>query len=268
MAGLRVAGFMLAIMLTFVKASSSQTASTLTPEQIKEAIEYGAAEKSAPLYVIRDQGTSLSNYRPSIAAYTTPFLRVAQAAYAAKKLYRIFSEAEVTEDMLAPELRVYGFSQAVGLNVANVQAIVVTPKGKHEPADAMRPISTSETPVQFRNLMGMTAEGTSLAAVFPLHVLSGDHELHVIYDSPVGTGNRRCEDCYGLFDMGSVRWVELGEGTLPGMHYVADERTQTYLPARCAEVSEIPRGQRRYYSDKRSVEAVGYKRSDKCPSTQ
>jgi hypothetical protein len=114
--------------------------------------------------------------------------------------------------------------------------------------------------------MGMTAVGTSLMAVFPLDVLSDKNELHVIYDTPVGSGNRRCEDCYSAFDLSTVRWVEAGEGTIPGMPWVTDERTRTYLPARCSEAKAIPRSQRRYYSSEEGVQAAGYKRSDKCPS--
>ena len=174
---------------------------------------------------------------------------------------------------------------------------MITPKGKHEPEDAIRPVSTAEIPDQYRNLMGMTAEGTSLVAVFPLDALSEENEVHIIYDSGVHDGgeHKYCEDCYTQFKLDKVRSTERkgsvgantnrrqeelphpttlpqaaaadsesGAGIPPGMYWVVDERTQTYLPVGCTEVSKIPPAQRLYYTTEASVQAAGYKRSENC----
>ena len=65
----------------------------------------------------------------------------------------------------------------------------------------------AEVPVQYRNLMGMTAEGKSLMAVFPLDALRESNEVHIIYDSGVQHGgkNKFCEDCFVEFRLAKIR---------------------------------------------------------------
>ena len=292
----RVLNAALVIILTATPASA-QVLTNLTPVQIREAIAYGSSEKKVPYYEIRKGGIFGSDYKPTLGSYTTPYLRVAQAAFQAKKQYRSFTEADVTEDMLAPELRVYGYSQAEGPRIANVQAVVITPKKKHEPEDAIRPVSTSEIPVEFSNLMGMKSEGTSLLAVFPLDVLSEDNEVHIIYDSGVHDGgeNKYCEDCYTKFNLEKVRQVE-GRKSVeaagptpsqnttsskavmpdvsgysesdaaipPGMYWVVDDRVKEYVPVGCRDVAKIPPRNRLYYRTEEAAQGAGYRRSEKC----
>jgi hypothetical protein len=185
----------------------AQVVTEMTPERIRDAIAFGTSQKEAPDYEIRERGFVGSVYKPRLGSFTTPFLRVALAAYEAKKQYKPFTEVDVTKEMVAPELHVYGSSQTVGARVANVQGIIITPKGRHDPADAIRPSSTTEVPIQYRNLMGMTAEGKSLLAVFPLDTLREANEVHIIYDSGVHHGgkNKFCEDCFVEFKLDKVR---------------------------------------------------------------
>ena len=61
--------------------------------------------------------------------------------YEAKKQYKEFGESDVTPEMNVQELHVCGMAQAVGARVANVQAIVITPKGQREPGKAIRPMA-------------------------------------------------------------------------------------------------------------------------------
>ena len=196
-----------ASLAVFAAPVAAQVVTEMTPERVREAIAVGTSQKEAPYYEIRKGGFGGSLYKPRLGSFTTPFLRVAQAAYEAKKQYRPFTEADVPAEMLAPELRVYGMSQAEGARIANVQAIVITPKGQRDPAAAIRPSSTAEVPVQYRNLMGMTAEGKSLMAVFPLEVLRESNEVHIIYDSGVHDGreNKFCEDCFVEFKLEKLR---------------------------------------------------------------
>ena len=187
--------------------ASAQIVTQMTPEAISEAIAFGTSQKEAPYYEIRKQGFVGSVYKPMLGSFTTPFLRVALAAYEAKKQYKAFSESDVSREMVAPEVHVYGMSQADGARVANVQAIVFTPNGRHDPASAIRPTSTSEVPVQYRNLLGMTAEGKNLMAVFPLEVLRDGNEVHIIFDAGVhdGAKNKFCEDCFVELKLDKVR---------------------------------------------------------------
>ncbi len=126
----------------------------MRPSDIQAAIVYGSSRKAVPRYVIRKGGFFGSVYKPVLGVFTTPFLRVAQAAFEAKKQYKVFSAADVSREMLAPVLLVYGFSPADGARIASVQSIIVTPKGRHEPETAIRPDSSKEVPVEFRNQMG------------------------------------------------------------------------------------------------------------------
>ena len=105
--------------------------------------------------------------------------------------------------MTVSELHVYGIAQVVGARVANVQNVVITPKAVHDPSSAIRPTSMVEIPVEFRNLMGMQAQGKSVLAVFPLDALRDGFEVHIIYDSGVPNGrlNSFCEDCFMEFDL-------------------------------------------------------------------
>jgi hypothetical protein len=49
----------------------------------------------------------LDPWPPRIAVYTTPYLRVALAANAAKKRYCPFTVGDVTPEMVAPEIHFY-----------------------------------------------------------------------------------------------------------------------------------------------------------------
>ncbi len=199
--------FFVGLAALFTAPSSAQVVTEMTPERVREAIALGNSQKEAPYYEIRKSGSFGSTYKPRLGSFTTPFLRVAQAAYEAKKQYRPFTEADVSKEMLSAELHVYGMAQAEGARIANVQTIVITPKGQRDPASANRPVSTAEVPVQYRNLTGMTAEGKNLMAVFPLGVLREGYEVHIVYDSGVHDGriDRFCEDCFVEFKLDKVR---------------------------------------------------------------
>ena len=138
---------------------------------------------------------------------STPLDRVRLAAFAAAQMYKNFTIADVTDDLVAPELHVYASPVALkAAAVANVLTIVVLPHGSNDRSRAVQPIRTMETSSEFKNLMGFTATGTGLTAVFPLSVLSQDNDVHVVFDqaAPVGYGKmgaRPCTDCVAQFDL-------------------------------------------------------------------
>jgi hypothetical protein len=109
--------------------------------------------------------------------------------------------------MTALELHVYGMAQPVGARIANVQNIVITRKGERDAAKTLQPTSLVEVPVEFRNLMGMEAQGKSLMAVFPIDALQEGFAVHIVYDSGVPNGGRDkfCEDCFVEFDLKRIR---------------------------------------------------------------
>lgn len=197
----------LAVLLLITAPTAAQVITNVTPETVRSAIAFGTAAKEPPFYEIRRSGFVGSVYKPRLGFFTTPYLRIAQATYESKKQYKPFSEADVTPAMTVSELHVYGMAQAVGARIANVQNIVITRKGERDAAKAVQPASVSEVPVEFRNLMGMQAQGKNLLAVFPLAALKEGFEVHVIYDSgvPNGSANSFCDDCFVEFDLKKVR---------------------------------------------------------------
>ena len=194
------------ILLVAGTQSPLRSRGTLSPELVQTAITLGSAAKEAPFYEVRRPGF-VGSSMPRLGYFTTPYLRVAQAAYEAKKQHKSFSVASVTPAMTASELHVYGIAQVVGARVANVQNIVITPKDAHEAEKAIHPTSMVEIPVEFRNLMGMEAQGKSLLAVFLLDALREGFEIHIIYDSGVPNGSRTsfCEDCFMEFDLKKIK---------------------------------------------------------------
>lgn len=194
--GMKRTAVVLAMACLAARAASAQGL-TMTPEMIREAIRFGTAQKERPFYEIRRPGYVGSLYKPRLGYFSTPFTRVADAAYSAKKEYRTFGEADVTAEMLAPEVHVYGMAQAEGPSVVSVRAILITPAGARNPEAAIRPVSFSEVPVEFKNLMGWREQGASMKAVFPIAVLRPGYDVHIIYDSGVHDGrvDKFCEDC-------------------------------------------------------------------------
>jgi hypothetical protein len=201
------ASLALIVALGLAVTARAQILTEMTPERIAEAIAFGTAQKERPVYEIRQRGLMGSMYKPTLGYFSTPFLRVAQGAYSAKKNYQPFTAADVTPDMVAPEVRVYGMAQARGALVSNVQTVVLTPKGARGPEAAIRPASITEIPVEFKNAMGMQAQGKSLMAAFPIDAFRDGYEVHLVYDAGVHNGGeyKFCEDCAVELKLDKVR---------------------------------------------------------------
>src|SRR6266852_2889069 len=98
--------------LAIVGTAEAQVVHDMTPDRIREAIELGTKSKELSPYRIQEKARW--SWPPLIAVYTTPFLRVALAANAAKRQYHAFTEADVTPEMTAPEIHVYATSKSLG----------------------------------------------------------------------------------------------------------------------------------------------------------
>lgn len=168
-----------------------------TTFSVEEAIQYGTDERDVELYKL--QAPARFSWPPRVGGYSTPFLRVALAANAAKKKYRTFTAADVDAELLAPEVHIIASSQSAGGgNIANVEAIVVLPKGVKDPAMAIQPTRTLPLDEQYQNLYGFTAEGRGMVAIFPLSILQEDNQVRVVFDRriPDAHGNPgHCNDC-------------------------------------------------------------------------
>jgi hypothetical protein len=190
-----VAGLTLAI----GAPAQAQIVREMTPERVREAIAFGTKTKDLRPYRIQEKARW--SWPPLIAVYTTPFLRVALAANAAKKQYRAFTEANVTPEMIAPEIQIYAASQSLGgTAIANVQTIVVLPHNSKDSSRAIHPARMNEASVEYKNLFGFSGEGTGMLAVFPLDVWTENNEVHVVFDTGIPSSNGAgslggCTDC-------------------------------------------------------------------------
>lgn len=84
----------------------------MTPQIIADAIRAGEKGEVADGTITKSSGWSWGSIH--IATFSTPFMRVAMAARAAKKAYRQFRPEDVTPEMIAPELHIYAWSQMNG----------------------------------------------------------------------------------------------------------------------------------------------------------
>jgi hypothetical protein len=189
----------IAMTLAVFGSAQAQVIREMTPDRIREAIKLGTSTKDLRPYRIQEKAGW--SWPPLIAVYTTPFLRVALAANAAKKQYRAFTEANVTPEMIAPEIQIYASSQSLGgTAIANVQTIVVLPHNSKNSSRAIQPTRMNEASEEYRNLFGFSGEGKGILAIFPLDVWTQDNEVHVVFDTGIPSSNGAgslggCTDC-------------------------------------------------------------------------
>jgi len=187
-----------AVIFLTVSVAKAQVVTEMTQERIREAITWGSSQKNVDFPEIMSRsGWSWKSEKPRWSFYSTPFLRVASAAHSAKKKYKNFTEADVTPEMLAPELHIYGLAVPLGgMDIANVEAIVITKVKEKNRESAIQPVRTEPLPADYQNLFGAKTEGRSMLAVFPLSLLREGHEVHIVYDKKTRVGSLGgCDDC-------------------------------------------------------------------------
>ncbi len=145
----------------------------MTPERIREAIAFGTKKKSLSNYPIGDEWNVLLNF-------STPFLRVAQAAAEAASTYRPFGEADVTPDLIEPEIRLNAVASIYNVAiVSNVRAVVIVlPDGR-----VIQPSRVEERIEDYQNRYGAKGTARSLIAYFPLSVVMDGNEVRVVRGS-------------------------------------------------------------------------------------
>jgi hypothetical protein len=174
---------------------------------VDEAIQFGKKEADVQVYWL--QATERWSYPPRVAAYTTPFLRVALAASDAKKKSQPFGTADVTRDMTEAAVHIIGLDQDVkGGAIANVERIFVMPKGVKDPTRAVLPVHTEQLSEEYKHTIGFTAGERGVIAVFPLSILREGNEVHVIFDRKIldaRGGASYCADCAVPIKLKGVR---------------------------------------------------------------
>jgi hypothetical protein len=152
----------------------------MTPVAVAEAIKEGTTAKSVRFYTARggpfEIGANIG------VAYSTPYVRVAFAANEAKRRYKRFTEADVTDELKAPELRVYAPAWAGSdrRTIVSPEAIVVLQGG--DKGSIIQPTSTQEITEEFQNLFGAKTDGHSMVATFPLSMLKDGNTIRVVWN--------------------------------------------------------------------------------------
>lgn len=209
-----LAVYVLAACFSYGAIAQGRIIAEMTPALIDEAIKNGTKGDVPSGQIVQSSGFSWGSIH--IATFSTPYMRVAAAARQAKKEYKKFTAADVTAEMIAPELHVYAWPLGLTENgpaAANVTALVITPKKGNEEeraAKAVHPTKFEDIPATFQNLFGAKADGVGRMGVFPLSALSEDNEVHVVYDKKAKIGNnaaggRHCDDCHAGFNLKGVR---------------------------------------------------------------
>jgi hypothetical protein len=201
----------LLVALTSHIAFAQRIITEMTPALIAEAIKAGEEGNISDGKINKRYGWNAT--KAHLATFSTPFMRVAWAAGEAKKEYRKFTAADVTPEMIAPELHIYGWSQIDGARTSNVTAMVVTPKkGKEEEkrSKAKHPLRFEPIPTIYKYIYGGVFEANGRLGIFPLSVLSEENEIHIIYDNRVKitfdtVRSAYCEDCNAEFKLDKVR---------------------------------------------------------------
>ena len=207
---LNLAGGLVAAALAMVVAPvQAQIVYPMSPERIREAISLGTSARALGPYRIQEKARW--SWPPLIAVYTTPFLRVALAANAAKNRYQQFTEADVTSAMIAPEIQIYAPSQSVqGTAIANVETIVVLPYNSKDASQAVHPAQLKEASQEYKNLLGFTGEGRGMLAIFPLDAWQESNEVHVVFDMAIPSSHGPsarggCIDCKSRIYLEKIR---------------------------------------------------------------
>lgn len=191
--------FLLVSFLITTISVSGQVVQNMTSERVREAIALGTSTKEVRPYKIQEKARW--SWPPLIGYYTTPFIRVALAANAAKRRYQSFTEANVTPEMTVPAIEVYAPSHSVGgAEIANVVTVVLLPHGSKDTSRAIQPEKMEDVTEQYKNLFGFTGEGGGKVAFFPLDAWSENYDVHVVFDREIpssqGSGSRGgCTDC-------------------------------------------------------------------------
>ncbi|MCK7494765.1 MAG: hypothetical protein MZW92_29300 [Comamonadaceae bacterium] len=110
------------------------------------------------IYKIQEQ--TIWGDGPVLGYFTTPYSRVALGGDAGPKHGKPYTAADVTPDMLRPELHVYARAQAVYGNknrIANVTKVFVVPYQSKDLSAAIQPTRTQDVTDDEWNVMGAVA---------------------------------------------------------------------------------------------------------------
>lgn len=195
---------------SLTSAAGPQLVDTMTPDRVEEAIRLAADEPAARKwlrsYVV--QTRSGMGAGPLIGHFSTPFARVVLAALAARKDGKRLAIADLTPDILAPEVHILVVRQPAAYRQADasVESVTIT-SGKNPPDPAIQPIRAAAATSRDYILYGLGPETAALVASFPLTAIADGNGIRVIFSDVVrgSTALTNCKECTVPFSVASLR---------------------------------------------------------------
>lgn len=179
-----------------VTGRAEQLVVTLSQEHIVEAIELASDEKAAAKFLqsyVLQTRSGMGN-GPLIGYMSTPFARVVLAVRAATKDGKTFSAADVTPDLVSPELRVMVLNQGAAYDAATAVAQVVTIV-RGSPQVTVEPIRRAAATDDHHRLYAVSRDNAgALMLSFPLDVVVQGSQIRVAY-SHVVRGSSAITNC-------------------------------------------------------------------------
>jgi hypothetical protein len=173
--------------------------SSLTPQQIQEAIDWGAGKlKVSGKELTGNQQYQIAEYGYDAGAVLlTPFLRVALAAQEATRANRPFGPADAT-DVLADRLcHVVAFPydrgprwgadgpsppwDAAMERFASVAQVLLMPRASEDPVQAIQPVWIRPQVNTSHTQAGLKLETVTLMAAFPCETVTAANDLVVVF---------------------------------------------------------------------------------------
>jgi hypothetical protein len=174
-AGLAVAGLFSAVAVERGLAEQPQgVIVTMSPENIADAIALGHKQ------AFRGNLLSYSVPRCTHIFFSTPWSRVVSAAQDAARHYKPFTAADVTPEMLAPEVVIYALPEVLGRGVASYDTLIVTRAKSTDLDDVIPPVRQKPISRAFSNVYGAARLGTGIEAAYPLRIMAPGFEVRTV----------------------------------------------------------------------------------------
>jgi hypothetical protein len=186
-----------------------QVAATLAPAALEDAIHLVEDEKAArrflEAYVLQTRAGW--GQGPLIGSISTPFARVVQAALTARKQGNAFTIADVTPELMAPELHVIVLSQQPTYDESTMATVQSVFLAQHGTPTGRQPSRKEQLTKEYQNRYGIASDRPGIVAVFPLDAVTPGAEVRVVFDRIVrgATASSGCLDCVVPLDTRKIR---------------------------------------------------------------
>ncbi len=179
------------LFLLVTSVTAGEISTEMPPDRIREAIAQGLDEtkyreaiKAFSLKPGRAWAWHALGTAP-IVLISTPFSRVMEASAKARKNYLHFTEKDVTQEMLAPEIQVFVSVEVLHIDPSvpvshTVERIVLTEGNDREPKKVIQPEKLVPIPKEYQNMMGAKFSSQAMMAVFPASAFQEGYVIRAV----------------------------------------------------------------------------------------